>query len=743
MRSILKSAPGGYPRLPWLACLVASLILLPFFSGHLRAQTVSDSDFVSVSSRSVPLPTSGVAFTLTVAVNTKTPGVASFVVPLRYDGYPGLRIDTSIVDAATGNKGVTYASPLGTNPIWVQRTVLINHANKTILLGFVSFSTGLAPSTGPLLDVHFALPASSQSGKVVVDTITIPPNNFLSFATVSAAEYIPRFTAGRICLGNDTDGDGVLSGCDNCPSISNASQTDSDGDGLGDACDNCPNQANPAQADYDQDGVGDACDLCNDLDRDGFGDSGHVVSGCPFVAFDNCPTVANANQANADGDSRGDACDNCPAVPNDNQADSDGDGRGNECDNCPTVTNASQADADGDGTGDACDLCTDLDGDGFGNPGFAANTCALDNCPAVANPGQEDADADGRGDLCDNCPTNSNPNQHDEDGDGIGDACDACTDTDGDGFGNPGFAANTCPEDNCPDEFNPGQEDTDGNGIGDACQSAFQDSVIHLTQWRTSQGGNDHWYAVLAEQHTWEQADSIARVLLLFDSIPGYLATVTSQAEDYFIFYTVLANTQQPSIQDQFYLGGVDKGSCWVWITGEQLSTFFWSPGEPNNNGIETVISMWGPNSGAPIPPPGTWNNTLPDDRLTPLARFWSVLEWGPLVPNPQCGNGRRDCSEACDGDPWCTANCQVNCAALRSGDFDVDGEVDLSDVVRMIVYLFKGGPAHPACDAAIDVSADGRVTSTDLIMMVNYIFKGAPAFGDVCPLIPDPWPCR
>ena len=88
-------------------------------------------------------------------------------------------------------------------------------------------------------------------------------------------------------------------------------------------------------------------------------------------------------------------------------------------------------------------------------------------------------------------------------------------------------------------------------------------------------------------------------------------------------------------------------------------------------------------------------------------------------------------------------SNCRVNCAALVAGDFDMDGEVDLSDIVRMIVYIFKSGPEHPACDAAIDVSTDGKITAADLLMMVNYIFKGAPAFGDVCPLIPDPWPCR
>jgi len=103
----------------------------------------------------------------------------------------------------------------------------------------------------------------------------------------------------------------------------------------------------------------------------------------------------------------------------------------------------------------------DADGDGIVDP--------LDNCPSVYNPTQADADADGRGDACDNCVTIANPNQADGDGDGIGDACDNCTDTDGDGFGNPGFAANTCPVDNCPYISNPSQVDSDGDGIGDAC----------------------------------------------------------------------------------------------------------------------------------------------------------------------------------------------------------------------------------------------------------------------------------
>jgi len=82
-----------------------------------------------------------------------------------------------------------------------------------------------------------------------------------------------------------------------------------------------------------------------------------------------------------------------------------------------------------------------------------------------------DGDGDGIGDDWDNCPQLANPGQHDFDADAIGDACDLCTDTDQDGFGNPGFTANTCADDNCPDVYNPGQEDEDQDGYGDACDS--------------------------------------------------------------------------------------------------------------------------------------------------------------------------------------------------------------------------------------------------------------------------------
>ncbi|OGC83626.1 MAG: hypothetical protein A2W07_04250 [candidate division Zixibacteria bacterium RBG_16_43_9] len=59
-------------------------------------------------------------------------------------------------------------------------------------------------------------------------------------------------------------------------------------------------------------------------------------------------------------------------------------------------------------------------------------------------------------------------------------------------------------------------------------------------------------------------------------------------------------------------------------------------------------------------------------------------------------------------------------------GDANSDGIVSVGDVVWLINYLFKGGPAPNPCWKA-DVNADCRVTIADVVYLVSYLFKGGP----------------
>jgi uncharacterized repeat protein (TIGR01451 family) len=234
----------------------------------------------------------------------------------------------------------------------------------------------------------------------------------------------------------DTDGDGVLDSTDNCPLVSNSSQTDTDSDGDGDACDsdddddtvadgsdNCPLVSNSSQTDTDSDGDGDACDSDDDDDT--------VADGS-----DNCPLVANTNQTDTDSDGDGDACD----------SDDDDDTVADGSDNCPLVANTNQTDTDSDGAGNACD--SDDDGDGIPDSTETSN----------------DKDSDGI------------PNQLDldSDDDGIPDSVEGTEDEDGDGT--PNYL----------------DRDADGDCILDIIEKVTEDGFAPASGTDSDQNGIDN-----------------------------------------------------------------------------------------------------------------------------------------------------------------------------------------------------------------------------------------------------------
>ena len=60
------------------------------------------------------------------------------------------------------------------------------------------------------------------------------------------------------------------------------------------------------------------------------------------------------------------------------------------------------------------------------------------------------------------------------------------------------------------------------------------------------------------------------------------------------------------------------------------------------------------------------------------------------------------------------------------AGDANSDGIVSVGDIIWLINFLFKGGPAPVPCWKG-DVNADCRVTVSDVVYLVNYLFKGGP----------------
>jgi len=60
-------------------------------------------------------------------------------------------------------------------------------------------------------------------------------------------------------------------------------------------------------------------------------------------------------------------------------------------------------------------------------------------------------------------------------------------------------------------------------------------------------------------------------------------------------------------------------------------------------------------------------------------------------------------------------------------GNVNKDGVVDVGDVVYLINYLFKNGPAPVPILRAGDASCDGVVDVGDVVYLINYLFKNGP----------------
>lgn len=68
--------------------------------------------------------------------------------------------------------------------------------------------------------------------------------------------------------------------------------------------------------------------------------------------------------------------------------------------------------------------------------------------------------------------------------------------------------------------------------------------------------------------------------------------------------------------------------------------------------------------------------------------------------------------------------------STFTCGDCNGDGTIDIGDVVYLINYLYKNGPAPDPVETG-DVNFDQTVDLGDVVHLVNYLFKGGPPPGE------------
>jgi hypothetical protein len=180
-----------------------------------------------------------------------------------------------------------------------------------------------------------------------------------------------------------------------------------------------------------------------------------------------------------------------------------------------------------------------------------------------------------------------------------------------------------------------------GCAVGAAVIGVGLTSVVAADplQWTVESGGNGHWYQVVhvPEGINWTDAKSMAAT-----SLPGgYLATITSAAENWFVWSELgIGNNYGLWFQDGVgnwqgpWLGGRktahnpnDPSDYWIWDNGEPWDFTAWATGEPNNyGGNETRLQyFWSPNHPDEM---AVWNDVINHDGVV------SFLVESP-VPEP------------------------------------------------------------------------------------------------------------
>ena len=280
-----------------------------------------------------------------------------------------------------------------------------------------------------------------------------------------------------------------------------------------------------------------------------------------------------------------------------------------------------------------------------------------------------DADGDNITDIFDNCPTISNPNQQDGDGDGRGDACDNCPEvanetqlnSDGDSYGD------AC--DNCPGIDNENQQDTDGDNAGDLCDNCPETTNENQNNIDGDSFGDACDNCPLVDNEDQQNSDN--------DSY-GDLCDNCPDTDN-----PGQADTDEDTIGDLC-------DNCPDAANPDQLNSDGDSYGDLCDNCPDT---------------------DNPDQADTDEDMIGDLCDNCPDDFNPgQEDSNQNDIGDACD-------------YVCGNVDNDIDGLVNILDVVYLLNYIYKDGPQPDYLESG-DVKYDELINILDVVHLINYIYK-------------------
>ena len=225
----------------------------------------------------------------------------------------------------------------------------------------------------------------------------------------------------------------------------------------------------------------------------------------------------------------------------------------------------------------------------------------------------------------------------------------------------------------------------DGSGAANVPVVLYRRTTPNITGFTNQQNYNGHSYYRSTGSAFWTTAKQNCV------SMGGYLVTITSAAENSFIF----------NLWPSGWIGLTDEVTegVWRWVTGETYSYSSWNPGEPNNAGNEDYIQFVGG---------GKWND-LPNNVSLPY-----VLEFDYIVTTSSWAlyktvytntNGYYSISEAYD--PSKEYYIQVDVPSVTQSLTNTDG-LAISNIILGRTTI-NGLSFH-----RFDLNNDGKINIAD-----------------------------